>query len=46
LRADDDAQPVLEQAGGDGEKIVKALEKDYNADPRIGVRLKEIMAVK
>jgi tripartite-type tricarboxylate transporter receptor subunit TctC len=32
--------------GGDGEKIVQALEKDYNADPRIGVRLKEIMAVK
>jgi hypothetical protein len=25
---------------------VQALEKDYNADTRIGVRLKEIMAVK
>jgi tripartite-type tricarboxylate transporter receptor subunit TctC len=33
-------------SGSDGEAIVQDLEKDYNADPRIGVRLKEIMSVK
>ncbi len=33
-------------SGTDGQKIVEALEKDYNADPRIGERLKDIMAVK
>ncbi len=26
-------------SGIDGQKIVDALEKDYNADPRIGERL-------
>jgi tripartite-type tricarboxylate transporter receptor subunit TctC len=41
LKSDYDFVP-----GADGEKIVHALEKDYNADPRIGARLKEIMAIK
>ena len=32
--------------GADGQKIVQELEKSYDADPRVGARLKEIMAVK
>jgi len=33
-------------SGSDGQKIVDTLEKDYNSDPRIGERLKDIMSVK
>ena len=32
--------------GADSQKIVQRLEQEYNADPRIGARLKDIMAVK
>ena len=32
--------------GADSQKLVQELEKSYDADPRVGARLKEIMAVK
>lgn len=32
--------------GDEGQKIVQTLEKDYESDPRIGARLKDLMAAK